>query len=85
MRVIEVAEEKDRVRLRYRPTWYQTGIGQPPPEEFQIDWKDWDTQSYAFIVLPRSNKVLILEEDVHDIIGDPPEWKERVRFPAIEK
>jgi hypothetical protein len=39
--------------------------------------------SFAFVVLPRSTKAVIVEEEVQDIIGKAPVWQERARFPAL--
>ncbi|MGQ0613093.1 MAG: hypothetical protein ACT4PV_05075 [Planctomycetaceae bacterium] len=39
--------------------------------------------AYGFCVLPRSEKVLVVEEDVQGIIGASPKWKERARFVAV--
>jgi len=39
---------------------------------------------YGFFVLPRSEKAVVLEEDVQQYIGGEPQWKERARFARIE-
>lgn len=36
--------------------------------------------AYGMFVLPRSDKQVVLEEDIHSTIGDPLLWKERARL-----
>ena len=36
---------------------------------------------YGFFVLPRSSKTVVLEENVQNIIGEKPVWKEQIRLP----
>jgi hypothetical protein len=36
---------------------------------------------YGFFVLPRSSKTVVLEENVQNYLGQPPEWKERANLP----
>jgi hypothetical protein len=77
--VVSVSEERECVRLRYRPSWYQVGVSREgaagPPRSHA-------TQSYAFVVLPRSRKAVVLEEDIQHYIGKPPEWEERAKLAA---
>jgi hypothetical protein len=74
LEIVSTVEEKDCVRVRFKPMWYQiAGRG------------DYDTQSYVFCVLPRSQKAIVFEEDVKSIIADPPKWKEQAKLPAVEK
>jgi hypothetical protein len=72
-----VSENADQVVIRFWEIGYgiQLGPGEirPPPE-----------RPYAFIVLPKNNKEIILEEKIwskyeqaHDL---PPKWKERARL-----
>ncbi len=75
--VMAVTDETDCVRVRYRPSWFQTAFSSKP--------KSYDTQSYAFVVLPKSPKVLVLEEDVRDNLREPPIWKERARLASEKK
>jgi hypothetical protein len=39
---------------------------------------------YGIFVLPRSDRPVILEENVQRYIGGEPEWKERARFEAVK-
>ena len=69
LKAVEVLEDKTSIVFRYKDKFYQT---------------DGDVKGatvYGFFVLPRSNKTVVLEEDVQNLIGKPPVWKERVRLP----
>ena len=63
-------EAKDRIVVRFQNHWYQTlGMGVK-------------VTVYGFFLLPQSNKTVVLEEDVNDLMDSdsPPVWKERARF-----
>jgi hypothetical protein len=40
---------------------------------------------YGFFVFPRSGKAVVLEENVQSYLGQPPVWKEQVRWPNGER
>ena len=95
IRVSEIVKEKECVRVRYQP-WGNQIIFVPDPDKNtvkvvelgrgEIDLDKTYTPSFAFVVLPKTDKAVVLEEDVQNIIGKPPVWKERARFPApVEK
>jgi hypothetical protein len=46
--------------------------------------KEWDNAlaPYAFVVLPKPVKTVIIEQGKRQDLTTPPEWKERTRFPA---
>jgi hypothetical protein len=73
----EITDESDCLRVRYVTGYYQIG-GIP---ESNADERRLDTQSYAFLVLPKSNKAIVFEEakDVRTRTG----WKERGRIAAV--
>jgi len=66
--VASLTEERERLLLRFQGKWYQTagpdGGGRP-------------ACAYGFLVLPRTEKTVVLEENVQHLIGGPPVWKER--------
>jgi hypothetical protein len=70
---VGVAEEADRVLLRFDHRSFQSG-----PEGKRAT-------PFGFFVVPRSSKALVLEENVQRLIGGKPEWKERARFDALAK
>jgi hypothetical protein len=95
IRISDIVEEKECVRLRYQP-WGNQVIFVPDHDtravkivelgRGEIDPDKPYLLSLAFVVLPRDHKAVILEEDVQGIIGKPPLWKERARFRAtVEK
>ena len=72
-----ILEEKDCIRVRYRPNSYQTGELRPGEPVGRA-------QNYSFIVFAKSKKPVVLEEDVHFLIGDPPVWKQQAKLPAVD-
>ncbi len=66
-------ETGDSTVIRFNELGYQTrqrvGEKPEPPD-----------RPYAFVVLPKTNKAFVLEENVQNIIGDPPVWKECARL-----
>jgi hypothetical protein len=74
-----IDDEKNFLRIRYKMRTYQVmAIG-----DGTDDFSKYKTQSYAFIVMPKSTKEIVFEEDVHTGIGDPPVWKEKSRLNAV--
>ena len=71
LNAVAVLESKNRILLRLKNDYYQTGGPDGGGEPVTV---------YGFFVLPRSNKTVVLEENVQNIIGSPPLWKERARF-----
>ncbi len=70
--VDSIVEDEHRMTVRFDDRAYQT---------FGPDGGAQRVRAYGFFVLPRTDKMLVLEENVQSIIGEPPEWKERVRIP----
>jgi hypothetical protein len=77
LEIVSVREQDDAVVLRYRNLSYQTsgppGAGPPPVPV---------TGAYAFVVLPRSGKPLVIEEATGALKGQPPQWQRRARIAA---
>jgi hypothetical protein len=92
IRVSEIVEEKECVRVRYQP-WGNQIVFVPGPDagtvkvvelgRGELDPDKPYMLSFAFVVLPKANKAVVLEEDIQDLIGKPPVWKERAKFPAL--
>ena len=76
LRPISISEENDRMIFRFENKGYQTGGSGPRGGGKKA-------APYGFFVVPRSTKPLVLEEDQHSLIGDPPVWKERITFPKL--
>lgn len=68
----------DIVRVRCDQIQFQTA---------SFDGKDsgCPTTAFGLFVIPRSDRTIVLEENVQGLIGGPPVWKERARFPAAPK
>jgi hypothetical protein len=81
IRIAEVVEERNCLRLRYQPISFQTIF----PAGTKVDWKKLETKSYAFVVLPKSAKSIILEKDLQPLLGKPPVWKEHRKIPGVEE
>jgi hypothetical protein len=88
IRLSEVVEAAGCVRVRFQlgsqvaflPGWKVIKVITDDPDD--SDGKGNPTGRFLFLVLPRSNRVLVVEEDVSGRIGGPAVWKERARFPA---
>jgi hypothetical protein len=75
----EVLDESDCLRVRYITGYYQTG-GLPDSE---AERRKLDTQSYAFLVLPKTSKAIVFEEAKN--IRTRSGWVERGRIAADER
>lgn len=77
MQVASVSEVGDRVTLRYENLYFQTagGFGGKPPE-IPV------TPTYAFAVLPKTAKPIIVEEAKRSLKREPPKWVEMARLEA---
>ncbi len=64
-------ENADQIRLRFRERGYQTAGANGGAVK---------STPYGLFVVSRSSKLLILEQNVQDIKGAPPVWKEVARF-----
>jgi hypothetical protein len=87
VQVFSILEEKDCLRVQYRPPTWQTGFNleEATKNKKESDEMKYDAQSFAFIVLPKSRKAIVFDENVQGLIGEPPIWKERVKLPAMDK
>jgi hypothetical protein len=68
-----IVEANDRITIRIDANTYQWGYS--PDAKALRPW--------GILVLPRSNKKLVLESDMRGLIADPPKWKEWTSFPAM--
>jgi hypothetical protein len=66
-----ITEVDGRIRVRVTAHTYQSGIDTP------------DTQAWGILVLPRSNKEVVLEHDVRSLIDEPAKWQEWTRFAEL--
>jgi hypothetical protein len=68
----EIVEKDAEIILRFDDKSYQTGA--------EAD----KVSPYAFFVIPRNDKVLMVEEDVRTYSSQPASWKQRQRFEKLE-
>ena len=66
-----IIEAKDEITFRFDDKCYQT-----------MELGD-RVVVYGFFILPRSAKMITLEENVQGIIGNPPVWEKRARFEKL--
>jgi hypothetical protein len=66
LKAVTVEHSNESVTIRFIRKSYQTGGPDGGADK---------VTAYAFFVLPRSDKMVVLEEDQHRYIGDPPAWK----------
>lgn len=70
-----IADEPTQLRVRYRPLWY----AKVPKSSGSTS-----TQSYAFVVVPRSNKAILIE-GLAAGRRDIDVWVEKTRIPVLGK
>jgi hypothetical protein len=74
VKIDSITNENNLLRIRFDNVGYQTAgeTNNKPPD-----------LPYAFIILPKSDKTIVTEENAQIYNGQPPQWKEwrRVRRP----
>ena len=82
----EVAEDAERVRVRYRPGGIQTAVlaNQSEADRLEQEWRLARSYTFraSFVVLPATRKPVVFEEGIGGTTLEPSEWKERARRPA---
>ncbi len=71
--VSEILDSPGTMTIRITRRSYQSMAGDEP---------DPPKRPYAFIVLPKSGKEIVLEENRQRYLGYPPEWKVHARLPS---
>lgn len=77
LHIVEVLERASSVRVRFQPLWYQI----PSSPSSESDELKLRTQSFAFLVIPRAEKKIIVENNVQRVIDSPPVWKSVAELP----
>lgn len=75
--IASVTDGPDAVTVRFEKLTYQTAgplNGGPAPVNHSTP--------YAFVLLPKSQKAVVVEEGVRQLKAEPTQWKERARLPA---
>jgi hypothetical protein len=80
VQLVEVQDRKADTLLRYDVLRYQVSspLNADKPAPVQKN------RPYGFFVIERTLKPLVLENNVQNIIGQPPIWKEAHRLDAVE-
>ena len=84
VKAISMVEEQERMVLRFEDKAYQTFAVEGPGAEgpaYQAAHGGNRVTAYGFFVIPRATKAVVLEENVQNVLGKPPVWKERFTFP----
>ena len=79
MHVVSVMDDGDVIVVRFIDDGFQT-LGRLNDADAEGGARK--TTPYAFIVLPKSDKVICVEHDVRQYTRDPPSWKEIARLSA---
>ena len=74
LNIISTDEHEDTVYLRFDDMSYQTAGG--------LDGGRVPVTPYAFVVIPNSAKLVLIEENVQSLKEKPPVWNERARLKA---
>ncbi len=72
--IISIDEQDDTVSLRFDDMSYQTAGG--------LDGGRVPVTPYAFVVIPNSAKLVLIEENIQSLKEKPPVWKERAMLKA---
>jgi hypothetical protein len=78
LQITSVDEAKDFITLCFQGMSYQTAGG------LGGGGGSVQVTPYAFVVVPKSSKVIVVKEDIQVPKDKPPEWKERARLRAEE-
>ena len=74
LNIISTDEHEDTVYLRFDDMSYQTDGG--------LDGGRVPVTPYAFVVIPNSAKLVLIEENIQSLKEKPPVWNERARLKA---
>lgn len=74
-RVVGLEDTGGGLRIRFEGAWYQTA-------SFDGSGGARASVPYGIWVIDRTDKPIIVEENVQGLIGHPPDWKEQKRFAA---
>lgn len=69
--VESISQDDERILLRFDESTYQTA---------GIDGGGVKCRAFGIFVLPKSDKPIVIEENVQGLIGHPAQWRERARL-----
>jgi hypothetical protein len=79
---VELRQRGDTALIGYRNTYYQTEGGAADLRPDIRKAQEATTSHYAFVILPKPVKTIVIEKDIQNELGKPPIWEEQKRFPA---
>lgn len=68
--------------IGYKNLYYQTAVSEIDRRPDISKAQEATTAQYAFIVLPKPVRTVVIERNVQRELGKPPIWEERKRFSA---
>lgn len=74
--VQSIARRGDEILVRWDAATFQTMGPEPDGGGIRV-------RTFGLWVVPRTDRAIVLEENVQGLIGEPPKWKEQHRFEAI--
>ena len=83
LRAVSFAEVEGRIVLRFENKTYQTAessvrASRSKPGEIVVEVPT--TGIYGFFVIAKTDKTIVVEEGVRQLLSEPLSWKERARF-----
>ncbi|MBX3358081.1 MAG: hypothetical protein KF745_06610 [Phycisphaeraceae bacterium] len=75
--LVSLDDRPDDLLIRFDSHTFQTASFTGEPD------RGVPSTPYGIFILPRSDKPIVLEENVQGLIGHPPVWKQQYRFPAL--
>lgn len=72
----------DTIHVGFKNGYYQIAGGRVDERPDTLKAQETTTAHYAFIVLPKPVKAVVIERDIQRELGKPPLWEEQKRFPA---
>jgi hypothetical protein len=74
LNIMSIDEHEDTVSLRFYDMSYQTAGG--------LAGGRVPVTPYAFVVIPKSDKLVLIEENIQSLKEKPPVWNQRARLKA---
>lgn len=79
--IVSIADEANRILIRYDESTYQTSGGPSDGRDgAECRGGAVDVTPYGIFVVPRSNKPIVIEENVQGLKDEPVRWKERAKL-----
>jgi hypothetical protein len=73
---VSITEAADRILFRFDDKSFQTLGGDGGAQKVSV---------FGFFVIPRSMVSVVVEENVQNLKNSPPDWKEQISFPKLNK